>query len=119
MVRVYLSPTATTFAKIGLVIAEILIDLFNLVSWPIRKVNAKAYMIIAALLGILYVVAFHADLRAHLVGFSVVLGMFAVSIFTCRALHKYFKSYLSPKIAEMINSPLGIRTNRFHKLNYQ
>lgn len=117
MVRVYLSPTATTFAKIGLVFAEIFIGLFNLVSWPLRKISKKAYVFIVTLFGILYVVAFHADLEAHLVGFAVVLGMFTVSIFTCRALHKYFKNYLSPKFAEMINSPLGIRTNRFHKLS--
>lgn len=119
MIRVYLSPTATTFAKIGLIFAEFLIGLFNLASWPIRIIKWKTYMFVTALLGILYVVAFYGDIKTHLVGFVAVLGILGVSTIAFRALHKYFQNYLSPKIAEMINSPLGIRTNRFHKLNYE
>lgn len=114
MTRKYLSPAATAGAKIGLILIECLIGLFNLVSFPIRKISFKGYMVISAAIGVFYVVKFHATLMAHLSVLGFVFVGFAAGVFGVKLIHKLLNKKVAPKVAFMINSPLGIPLNRYH-----
>lgn len=116
MTRMYLSPTASIFAKIGLLFVECLIGLYNLITFPIRKITFKAFSCILVAFGVFYAAAFRTELMDHLFGFIAVLGIFVISIFVTKIIYKYLNKKVSPKVAYLMNSPLGIPLNRYHKL---
>lgn len=118
MTRVYLSPTATLFAKIGLLIIECLIGLYNIVTFPIRKITLKAYSFIILGSGVLYAISYFSDPKIHLVAFLAVLFVFSVAVVSCKAIYNILNDGIGNKIAYMINSPCGIETNRFYKVVY-
>lgn len=114
MTRKYLSPAATTSAKIGLILIECLIGLFNLISFPIRKISFKGYLVVSAAIGVFYVYHFHASLVTHLPILVFVVFGFAAGLFGIKLIHKLLNKKVAPKVAFMINSPLGIPLNRYH-----
>ena len=116
MTRMYLSPTASTFAKIGLIFVECLIGFYNLITYPIRKITLKAYLFVLVASGVLYAALFPFALTDKLVLFFLVATLFTVSIFVTRMLYKLLNQKISPRVAYLISSPLGIPLNRFHKL---
>ena len=115
MTRIYLSPAASTFAKIGLVMVEILIGLYNLVTYPVRTMTFKAYCFSVTTTTALYMLIFHADLMKYLTYFVLGFCIFTANIFITKAIHKVLKKKVSPRVALLINSPLGIPRNRFYE----
>lgn len=116
MTRMYLSPTATVFAKIGLVFVQILMGLCSAITFPIRKITLKAYGLILVVAGAAYTVCFHADLKAHLTALMAVFGLLAVSIVLTRLVHKILTNKVGPRVAVMINSPLGIPLKKYYPI---
>lgn len=118
MTRMYFSPTASTFARIGLIFVECLIGLYNLITFPIRKITFKAYCVVILISGLLYAVNVHFNMRSNLGLFIFALGLFTASIFVTRAIYNYLSKKVSPRVAMLINSPLGIPRNRFYNAAY-
>lgn len=114
MTRMYLSPTATVFAKIGLLMIEALIGLFNLIMFPIRKINLKSYGIFMLIYSFLYVFLFNSNLEKHLMTCVVLFAIFSISIIVTKILYKLLNKKIMPRIAYMLHSPLGIKLNRFY-----
>lgn len=116
MTRIYLSPTATFFAKIGLIFVECLIGLFNLITYPIRKIKIKAYCFLAIFAGVFYAAGNHFGLEIDSTSLIIAFAVFTVAIIASKVIYKYLKNKVSPKVAILINSPLGIPLNRFYKV---
>lgn len=114
MTRMYLSPTATIFAKIGLLVVELIIGLFNVITYPIRKISLKTYGLIVLAVGVCYPVIFPVEIKAYAVALVIWTIAFTIGLFTIRAIHKVLNKKVSPRVAMMINSPLGIQLNRFY-----
>lgn len=114
MTRMYLSPTATVFAKIGLLFIELIIGIFNLAVFPIRKIGLKAYALIMLVSGAGYAVQFHNNLTAHLAVLLIGFVLLAAFILAVKGLHKLINNKISPKVAMMVNAPLGIRRNKYY-----
>lgn len=117
MTRMYLSPTASILVKIGLFFVECIIGLYNLITFPIRKITLKAYGYILLIAGAFYTAAFHSDLKVYFVLFLVVLGAFAASILIFKLIYNILRKKVSPRVAYLMNSPLGIPLNRFHRID--
>ena len=116
MTRMYLAPTTTTLVKVCLVFIECFIELYNLITLPIRKMTFKAYLCVSFLLGVLHGITSGAGLKEQLIAFVVVMGLLAVTIFATRFIYKVLKKKVSPKVAYLINSPMGIPLNRFYEV---
>lgn len=114
MTRMYLSPVASAGAKIGLILIECLIGLYNLASFPIRKVTPKIYSLAVAISGGLYTFKFFGELSEHLAAFAATAVGLAIGVFIIKLVHKILNQKIGPKIAFMINSPFGIRLNRYY-----
>lgn len=114
MTRMYLSPAATTFAKIGLLIIQLMIGLFNVITFPIRKITLKAYALLLAAVGLCYPVIFQVEMNVYIPAFAISVGILAVGLIAIRVIYKVLNKKVSPKVAYMFNSPLGIRLNRFY-----
>ena len=110
MTRIYLSPTATFFVKCALILVEGLIGLYNLFSYPIRKITIKRYCKLMLLTGV-----FCAAGSQNAKIFVFVAIALAMAVITTRLLHKHLKTKVSPKIAYLISSPMGIPLNKFYK----
>ena len=115
MVRVYLSPAASTLVKAGLLLAEMLIVLFNILSYPIRKISFRAYLAITAVVSVVLRLYLKNNVAAFLGALTTVIIVSAVVIILTNTLYNYLKKKLSPKIAVLFNSPFGIPTNRYYK----
>lgn len=118
MTRMYLSPTASTFAKIGLIFVECLIGLFNLITYPIRKITFKTYGAMLLLAGALYAISLYFGLEVNLTLLVGFFALFTASIFLFRAIHKFLSKKVSPRVALLINSPLGIPRNKYYNAAY-
>ena len=116
MTRMYLTPTTTAFVKVCLVFIECLIELYNLVTLPIRKITFKAYICVSLITGTLHGIMFGANLKDQLIAFVIIAGALAATIFTTRFVYKVLKKKVSKKLAYLINSPFGIQLNRFYKV---
>ena len=116
MTRMYLAPSTTTFVKVCLVFVECFIELFNLITLPLRKMSFKAYICVSLISGVLHGITFGFNLKDQLVAIIVVMGVLAAAIFTTRFVYKILKKKVSPKVAYLINSPMGIPLNRFYKV---
>ena len=114
MTRMYLSPTATTFAKIGLLFIQLMIGLFNVVTYPIRKITLKAYAFLVLAIGAGYPVVFSVDLNTYALVFGISVGIFTAALIATRIIYKVLNKKVSPRVAFMFNSPLGIQLNRFY-----
>lgn len=114
MSRMYLSPTATTFVKIALCFVECFIGLYNLITYPIRKINIRAYCLISALICVIYLVNSYLKLEPNLFELIITLVAFTVSIIFIRMLYNLLNKKVSPRVAMLINSPLGIPLNKFY-----
>lgn len=114
MTRMYLSPTATLFAKIGLIVVECLIGLYNLITYPIRKISLKAYILFVIAAGGFYAAGDRFGLEISLVTMIIAVVMFTVAIVVSKLIYHYLNKKVSPKVALLINSPLGIPLNRFY-----
>lgn len=114
MTRMYLSPTASTFAKIGLVFVECLIGLYNLITYPIRKISLKAYIFLVITAAGFYAISGHFGLEISLSMIIIAATVFTVAIIASKLIYNYLSKKVSPKIALLINSPLGIPLNRFY-----
>lgn len=110
----YLSPTATVFAKIGLVLVQCLMGLCSIVTFPVRKITLKAYGLILVVSSIFYGALFHSDPMAHLVALVAGFGLLAVGIVVCKLIHKILTQKVSPKVALLVNSPMGIPLNKYY-----
>lgn len=117
MARKYLSPTATIFVKILLAFAEALIGLFNLISFPVRALKVKHHLLLAAVWLGCFVFKFWPIQANH--ALWLIAGYATWTLFTValHLLHHYLNKKLSPKIAMLFNSPMGIPLNRFYKAN--
>ena len=118
MTRMYLSPTASVFVKVGLILIECLIGLYNLITFPIRMITLKAYGIILIGTSILYTILFYNSILSHLWAFGVVFGVFTAAIVLSKLFYKLLNKKVAPRIAYLINSPLGIQMNRYHVSSY-
>lgn len=116
MTRMYLSPTATFFAKAGLFFVECLIGLYNLITYPIRKITIKAYLALLLFAAGSYFVGNYFGYNLDLVATIAALVVFTIAIYVSKMLHKYFKNKVSPKVAFLLSSPLGIPLNKFYKV---
>lgn len=116
MTRMYLSPTATAIAKVFLVFAEFLIGLYNIVSFPIRKVTFKAFCRISLGACAAYALVYRAELTSYLYALGAALVLFAASIILSRLLYNVLKKKVSKKVAYLLNSPLSIPLNRFYRI---
>lgn len=116
MTRIYLSPTATFFAKVGLIFIEFLIGLYNLITYPIRKITIKRYCGLLLFASAFYVVGNFLGLKLTLEALALTAIMLAVAIIITRMFYKYLKNKVSPKIAFLISSPMGIPLNKFYKV---
>lgn len=116
MTRMYLTPTTTTFVKVCLLFIECFIGLYNLVTLPIRKMTFKAYACVSLISGVLHAIVFGVNLKDQLIAFVVTACLLAAIIFTTRFLYKVLKKKVSPKVAYLINSPMGIPLNRFYEI---
>ena len=116
MTRMYLAPTTTTFVKVCLIFIECFIELYNLLTLPIRKMTFKAYLCASLISGVLHGIIFDTGLKDHLIALAVVMGLYAAIIFVTRFIYKLLKKKVSKKIAYLINSPMGIPLNRFYKI---
>jgi len=116
MTRMYLAPSTTTFVKVCLLFIECFIELFNLITLPIRKMTLKAYICIALISTALHGIMFSAGLKDLLIAFIIIMGVLAATIFATRFLYKVLKKKVSKKVACLINSPMGIPLNRFYKI---
>ena len=116
MNRMYLSPTASIFSKICLSFVEVLIGLYNLITFPIRKITLKTYSIILLISGVLYTAVFYAEFKVHLLPFVATLAIFTIGIFTAKSVYNILRKKVSPRVAYLINSPLGIPVNKYSKV---
>lgn len=116
MTRMYLSPTATVFAKIGLVFVQFFMGIFDAVTFPIRMITLKTYGIIMVIAGAFYVAIFHRDLQSHLIAMAVAFGLLAASIVFTKMAHKFLTKKVSPRVALMVNSPLGIPLKKYYSV---
>lgn len=116
MTRMYLAPTTTTFVKVCLIFIECFIELFNLITLPLRKMTFKAYLYVSLIAGVFYGIMNGAGLQDFLIAVVATMGLLAATIFTTRFVYKVLKKKVSPKVAYLINSPMGIPLNRFYKL---
>lgn len=116
MTRMYLAPTTTTFVKVCLVFLECLIEFYNLITLPIRKMTFKAYTAITLISGVLHGIMFSGGLHDTLVAVGVIAGFLAATIFVTRFVYKVLKKKVSKKLAYLINCPFGIPLNRFYKV---
>lgn len=116
MTRMYLAPTTTTFVKVCLLFIECFIELYNLITLPLRKMTFKAYVCVALVSTALHGIMVGAGLKDLLIAFVVALGLLAATIFTTRFIYKVLKKKVSKRIAYLINSPMGIPLNRFYKV---
>lgn len=114
MTRKCLSPTATVFAKIGLFFIEVLIELFNLISYPVRKISLQAYSVLSLICGGLLVHFIYSGQTREFncLFLSFVVG--TVFILLVNRLYKYLNKKVMPRVAYLFNSPLGIPTNKFY-----
>lgn len=118
MTRIYLSPTASAFAKIGLFFVECLIGLYNLITFPIRKITLKVYSVIFISTSILCAISVYFNSQINTAVIIGALALFTVSIFITRAIYKYLNKKVSPRVAFLMNSPLGIPLNKFYRSAY-
>ena len=116
MTRMYLAPTTTTFVKVCLVFIECLIEFYNLITLPIRKMTFKAYLGVSLITGVLHGIMFGANLKDLLISLFVIAGFLAATIFVTRFVYKVLKKKVSKKLAYLINCPFGIPLNRFYKV---
>lgn len=116
MTRMYLAPTTTTFVKVCLLFIECFIELYNLITLPLRKMTFKAYICIALISTALHGIMFDTGLKDLLIAFTVIMSVLAATIFTARFVYKLLKKKVSPKVAYLLNSPMGIPLNRFYKV---
>lgn len=114
MTRMCLSPAATTCVKFVLILIECLIGLFNLISSPIRMINAKFYVFIVAAFSAFYAYMFHDNLMVYMYAYIIAVIGFAISVYGMKVLYKILNKNIGPKIALMVNSPFGIRLNRHY-----
>lgn len=115
MVRVYLSPTASAFIKAGLLFAEVLIGLFNILSYPIRNISFMAYFAFTSAVSVGLGLYFKGDVSVILGMIATVIIVSASVIVLTNVLYNYLKKKVSPRIAVLFNSPFGIPTNRYYK----
>ena len=116
MTRKYLSPTASAFARAGLLLIECLIGLYNLITFPIRKIGLKSYLITTCIGCAIYAGCFYADLQKYLALFILSWIGFTAIIIVSKLLHKALNKKVLPKVAYLINSPLGIPLNKFYRV---
>lgn len=116
MTRMYLAPSTTTFVKVCLLFIECFIELYNLITLPLRKMTFKAYICVSLISTALHGIMFGTGLKDLLIALVVIMGVLAATIFTTRFVYKVLKKKVSPKVAHLINSPMGIPLNRFYKI---
>lgn len=116
MTRMYLAPSTTAFVKVCLLFIECFIELFNLITLPIRKMTFKAYICVSLIATALHSTMFGAGLKDLLIALVVIMGLLAATIFTTRFIYQVLKKKVSKKIAYLINTPMGIPLNRFYKV---
>lgn len=114
MTRMYLSPTATFFAKIGLFFIECLIELYSLITYPFRKLTLKKYSCIVFISCAFYVISCYLGLKLNVVNLIVSVIAFTIITITSKLFYNYLKKKVCPRIAYLINSPMGIPLNKFY-----
>ena len=114
MTRMYLSPTATAFAKIGLLFIQLMIGLFNVVTYPMRKITLKTYVFLLLAIGVGYPVVFSVDFKTYALAYGISAGILTAALIATRIIYKVLNKKVSPRVAFMFNSPLGIQLNRFY-----
>lgn len=116
MTRMYLTPITTTFVKVCLIIIECFIELFNLITLPLRKMTFKTYIGISLISGAFRGLMLGGGLENLFVSLALMLVLYAAVIFTACLVYKILKKKISPKIACLINTPMGIPLNRFYEV---